>query len=148
MARIEYSAEKDNNDVREFRTDMACTQDIAKDHELDELISEDIGTIYHEVGGQDGMYNSYPISRVIRGEKFDRVYVLDYDGGIAIIQKKGESYNGKYSDFNIVTLGEDDAWFFLNSCRLYEPVCTTKKDFVYLLSEALSLFNNIENNGK
>lgn len=143
MARIEYEALKDHDkDLLQFREDVACTQALKEDYELDELIAEDIGNIYREVGYQDGMYNNFPISRVIRGEKCDRVYVLDSGGGVAIIQYKGD--NPEYNSFNIVTLGEDDAYFFLNSRRLYEDVICSKKDFVYLLSEALSLFNNIK----
>ena len=81
--------------------------------------------------------DNFPISRVYRDNNTVRVYALDSKGGIAII-----SYKNKR--FQILTLGEDDAWHFLNSRRIYEDYCGSKQSFVYLLSEALSLFNNIE----
>lgn len=143
MQSIEYSLKTDVSDeVREFRREVACTQALVEDHDLRELIRDDIGAIYNEVGGQDGMYDNFPISRVIRGDRFDRVYVLSMDGGVAIINEKFPDSN--VGTFQIVTLGEDDAWFFLNSRRLYETCVGSKVGFVYLLSEALSLFNNIK----
>lgn len=106
-----------------------------RDMELDELISQDISNIWHEVGGQDGMYNNFPLSRVYRDKNSIRVYCLTEDGGVAIIQ---DSHG-----FKVLTLGEDDGYFFLNSANMYCSYYGNKLGFVFALSEALSLFNNI-----
>ena len=133
-----YLREFDNNDERVFnyRKDMALTQSIKEDLELDDIITNDMGNIWAEVGGQDGMYENFPITRVYRDGNTVRVYALDSSGGVAIIS------TGKYN-LQIVTLGEDDGYHFLNSRCIYESYCGSKLGFVYLLSEALSLFNNI-----
>jgi len=134
-----YLREFDNNDlsVFEYRKEMATTQAIHEDMELDNVIREDMGKIWYEVGGQDGMYENFPITRVYRDGNKVRVYALDSNGGVAIIA------NSK-SNFQIVTLGEDDAYHFLNSRCIYESYRGDKLSFISLLSEALSLFNNIE----
>lgn len=134
-----YINEYDNNrrEIFEYRKEMATKQAILEDYELDSIINNDIQDILDEVGGQDGMYENFPISRVYRDNNTVRVYALDSNGGITII-----SYKNKR--FQILTLGEDDAWHFLNSRRIYENYYGSKQSFVYLLSEALSLFNNIK----
>ena len=133
-----YIRDYDKNDgkIFSYRKEMATKQAINEDYDLDETIRIDMSKIWDEVGGQDGMYDNFPIKRVYRDNGIVRVYAIDSNGGVAIITKKNQ--------FQIVTLGEDDAWHFLNSRRIYEPYYGNKVDFVYLLSEALSLFNNIE----
>lgn len=111
------------------------TQASARDMNLDCIIGEDINTINDEVGGQDGMYSNFPISRVYRNAESIRVYCLTSQGGVAIIQIDGRP--------QVVTLGEDDGNFFLNSASLYCGFYGTKTSFVWALSEALSLFNNV-----
>ncbi len=129
--------DKNRGEVFEYRKEMATKQAINEDYDLDVMITNDMGEIWHEVGGQDGMYDNFPIKRVYRDNGVVRVYAIDGGGGVAII-----SYRGR--QFQVLTLGEDDAWHFLNSRRIYEPYYGDKVGFVYLLSEALSLFNNIE----
>jgi hypothetical protein len=133
-----YMRDYDNNreEVFKFRKEMATKQAIAEDYDLDNIITNDMGEIWHEVGGQDGMYDNFPIKRVYRDNNTVRVYAIDSGGGVAIIAGKNQ--------FQILTLGEDDGWHFLNSRRIYETFYGSKTDFVYLISEALSLFNNIE----
>lgn len=127
---------KDDAKTMAFRKEMAQTQAISEDLELDTIIAKDMGQLWGEVGGQDGMYENFPITRVYRSNDSVRVYALDGSGGVAIISKDKR--------FKIVTLGEDDGYHFLNSRTIYENYYGTKTGFVYLLSEALSLFNNIE----
>lgn len=127
--------DENRKEVFEFREEMATKQAIVEDYDLDNIITNDMGEIWHEVGGQDGMYDNFPIKRVYRDNNTVRVYAIDGGGGVAIISGKNQ--------FQILTLGEDDAWHFLNSRRIYETYYGSKTDFVYLISEALSLFNNI-----
>ena len=129
--------DKNRGEVFEYRKEMATKQAINEDYDLDETINGDMGEIWNEVGGQDGMYDNFPIKRVYRDNGVVRVYAIDSSGGVAIIA------SGK-NTFQILTLGEDDGWHFLNSRRIYETHYGSKMDFVYLISEALSLFNNIE----
>ena len=128
--------DKNREEVLEYREDMATKQAINEDYDLDNTISGDMSKIWHEVGGQNGMYDNFPIKRVYRDNGTVRAYAIDSGGGVAIIAGKNQ--------FQILTLGEDDAWHFLNSRRIYETYYGSKTDFVYLISEALSLFNNIE----
>ena len=133
-----YIRDYDNNreEVFKYREEMATTQAINEDYDLSVTITNDMGEIWHEVGGQDGMYDNFPIKRVYRDNNTVRVYAIDDGGGVAIIAGKNQ--------FQILTLGEDDGWHFLNSRRIYETFYGSKTDFVYLISEALSLFNNIK----
>lgn len=107
------------------------------DIELDKIICFDMGTIWEEVGGQDGMYDNFPIVRIYKDNQYTRCYALDSGGGVAII-----SSSSSYNQFQIVTLGEDDGYHFLNSSDVYCTYFGSKTDFVHLLSEALSIFNN------
>ena len=100
------------------------------------MIEQDMCTISNEVGGQQGMYENFPINRVYRNGEIVRVYHLTSNGGLAIIQRNEHQ--------QIVTLGEDDGHHFLNSADMYCSHYGTKFDFVYALSEVLSLFNNIK----
>lgn len=128
MTHAEYLEQQE---LIEYRN---CTQASIKDMNLNCIIDDDICTINNEVGGQDGMYSNFPISRVYRNTESIRVYCLTSQGGIAIIQINGRP--------QVVTLGEDDGNFFLNSANLYCGFYGTKTSFVWALSEALSLFNN------
>lgn len=134
-----YIRDYDGNrkEVFSFRKKMATKQAISEDLELDRIICNDMSKIWSEVGGQDGMYDSFPITRVYRDKDFVKVYALDSRGGVAIISNSKEY-------FQVLTLGEDDGWHFLNGRRIYEDYVGDKQSFVYLLSEALSLFNNIK----
>lgn len=112
--------------------DLSETDRLIKD-----IICEDMGTIWEEVGGQDGMYKNFPIVRIYRDGEYTRCYALDSNGGVAII-----SSNDLDRNFRIVTLGEDDGYHFLNSAHVYEDYYGNKTGFVHLVSEALSIFNN------
>lgn len=127
-----YDKYLDQQELIEYRK---FTQASVNDMELDYIIRKDMDIISDEVGGQQGMYNNFPISRVYRDGDSIRVYCLTSEGGIAIIEKD--------EHFKIVTLGEDDGYHFLNSAELYCDFYGTKTSFVWVLSEALSLFNNI-----
>lgn len=135
----------------EFRSDEQKLKDYNEhaiyasmdDMKLDELIASDMEKIYEEVGGQDGMYENFPISRFYRGKNGEpsRAYALDGYGGIAIISYYNKN-DKRYSEWKIVTLGEDDAYHFLNSKNLYCSYYGVKSNFLYLLSEAISMINN------
>lgn len=134
-----YINDYDHNqkEVFDYRKEMATKQAISEDLELDCIITNDMNEIWNEVGGQDGMYENFPITRVYRSDNTVRIYALDSSGGIAIVIDEN-----RY--FQILTLGEDDGSHFLNGRRIYEPCYVNKQSFVYLLSEALSLLNNIK----
>lgn len=108
-----------------------------EDEYLDNIISSDMSKIWNEVGGQDGMYENFPISRIYRDGDFTRCYALDECGGIAII-----SSNLRNDIFNMLTLGEDDGCHFLHSKDIYCSYYGNKMGFIELISLALSMFNN------
>lgn len=108
-----------------------------EDEYLDNMISSDMSRIWQEVGGQDGMYNNFPISRIYRDGDFTRCYALDECGGIAII-----SSNLRNDTFNMITLGEDDGYHFLHSRDTYCSYYGNKMSFMELTCLALSMFNN------
>ena len=118
-----------------FKEKISNASGIKEDVRLNELITNDMISIWEEVGGQDGMYENFPIFRIYRDNKIIRIYGLDGNGGVCIIVSNNE--------FQILTLGEDDAYHFLNSYRVYESYRGNKVGFLYLLSETLSYFNNI-----
>ena len=118
-----------------FKEKISNASGIKEDVRLNELITNDMISIWEEVGGQDGMYENFPIFRIYRDNKIIRIYGLDGNGGVCIIVSNNE--------FQILTLGEDDAYHFLNSYRVYEAYRGNKVGFLYLLSETLSYFNNI-----
>lgn len=60
-------------------------------------------------------------------------------GGICIMTYLNRHYGNQYQ---ILTLGEDNGWHFLNSADTYCRYYKSKLDFVSLLFEAISLFNN------
>ena len=107
------------------------------DELLGDLISLDMSRIWHEVGGQDGMYENFPISRIYRDGESTRCYALGGYGGVAIISSNSDEH-----DFKIVTLGEDDGYHFLSGCEKYCSYYGNKTGFMELLSLALSIFNN------
>lgn len=135
----------------DFRTDEQKLEDYNKsdicasidDMELDEIISRDMGTIWEEVDGQDGMYENFPITRFYRGKNGEphRAYALDAYGGVAIIAYY-DKRTKKCNNWKIVTLGEDDAYHFLNSRDLYCSYYGDKSSFLSILSEAISMMNN------
>ena len=135
---------KDTPGVADFRKEVGRTQALNEDYEMRKLITDDMSQIWSEFGGQDGMYENFPIFRVYRNKDFSRYYGLDGAGGVAIIVYNGGDVKYYNKRFQVVTLGEDDAWHFLNSRRLYEDYYGHKVGFVHLLSEVLSLFNNEE----
>lgn len=104
---------------------------------LCDIISSDMGKIWEEVGHQNGMYESFPISRIYRDGDFVRCYALDECGGIAVI-----SSNSNNGVFKIVTLGEDDGYHFLCSKDAYCNYYGDKIGFINLTCLALSMFNN------
>lgn len=113
------------------------------DMDLDNLIRKDMSEIWEEVGGQDGMYENFPIIRFYKDNKTKlcRAYALDSYGGIAIIAEYSE-WTESYNTWKIVTLGEDDGYHFLNSSNLYCSYINNKNSFIALLSEAISIMNN------
>ena len=120
--------------VKVFKERILNSDDIIEDVRLNELITNDMNSILSEVGGQDGMYKNFPIFRIYRGD-IVRVYGLDGYGGVCIIVKDNK--------FQVLTLGEDDAYHFLTSHRIYQTYSGNKVGFLHLLSETLSYFNNI-----
>lgn len=113
------------------------------DMELDKIITNDIGVIWDEVGGQEGMSKNFPIIRFYKDNKTKlcRAYGLDSGGGIAIIAEYSE-WTESYNTWKIVTLGEDDEYYFLNSSNLYCSYIENKNSFIALLSEVISIMNN------
>ena len=109
------------------------------DEELEKTIERDMSEIWKECGGQCGVYENFPISRIYRDKESIRCYALDSGGGICIMTYLDRRYGNKYQ---ILTLGEDDGWHFLNSADTYCRYYKSKLDFVSLLFEAVSLFNN------
>ena len=118
--------------LKEYNNDLYAS---FEDMELDEIISKDMMTIWQEVGGQDGMYENFPITRFYKGENNIpyRAYALDSGGGIAIIAYINMK-NRDSDRYKIVTLGEDDGYHFLNSADLYNSYYGIKSEFLYLLS--------------
>ena len=88
------------------------------------------------------MYDNFLIVRFYRGDDNIpyRAYALESGGGIAIISYINKSYY--YKGYKIVALGEDDGFHFLNGRDLYCDYFGDKKDFLFLLSEAISMLNN------
>ena len=126
--------------VEEFRERISQTQAIEEDYKMREIINEDISQIYEEQGYQDGMMDKRPFSCVRRGGGYVRIYVFLPSGGLGIFSEEGN----KEARRQIFTLGEDDGWYFLHGRRIYEEVWCSKSEFVYGLSELLSMWNNIE----
>lgn len=98
---------------------------------INDIIVEDIDSILVSIG-EDGIYNSGDIiKRVIRDNKYTKIYVLDVScGGIVIIK----SLYG----YSLITLSEDDGYFYPSNISISDKV-----SFVYIMSEAISMLNNI-----
>ena len=98
---------------------------------FEDVISQDINDILESLG-QDAVYTmGDAVKRVIRDDNLVRIYVFDVqNGGLAIIKNK--------YGYTIVTLGEDDGYFFPGAMSL-----DYKVSFIYLMGEAISLLNNI-----
>ena len=107
---------------------------IKYDIQLLNIIREDISEIYREVGGQDGMYEHLSFCRIFRGKPYNRVYSLGFHGGLVLISGENQ--------YQILTLAEDDGYFYPVCSNVFESICGNKTDFVYLLSSLISAFNN------
>lgn len=118
-----------------YREMSYLRQRIHEDDLLDSIVTDDMNRIQNEVGGQDGMYRNFPIFRIYRDENGVRAYGLDGSGGVMIYQ------NPDHNFYQVLTLGEDDALHFLSSSRIFSTYSGKKFDFIYLLTETLSLFN-------
>lgn len=127
-------------DLNRFRTDLSSAQALEEDFLTNNVICYDMQELTNELGGQDGIYSNLPITRVYRDENFVRVYALDAYGGVAII---ATTIDKNLKRYQIVELGEDDAFYFMHGRRVYEDYHGTKDNFVNLLSKALSAFNNV-----
>lgn len=113
------------------------THDIA----LSNIISNDLGIIRFDEEILQEPQPTLPITRIFRDGEFIRCYALDNHGGMAIISSNNDNR------FQIVTLGEDDGIHFINGNEAYCSYYGSKPEFVNLLCEALSIFNNnIESN--
>lgn len=135
-----YSNDNDIDDYQEEENYEASKEDV----ELDNLIKFDMGNIWDEVGGQDGMYENFPIVRFYRSKNGEphRAYALDSNGGVAIIIYDKKITNEYFTKWKILTLGEDDGYHFLNSTNLYESYFGDKPQFLNLLCNAISTMNN------
>jgi hypothetical protein len=102
------------------------------DIKLNNIIRDDMQTM--SSNDTDGLYDSTPVTRIYRDGGIVRCYAISSYGGVCIVSRNGY--------YQIVTLGEDDDYHFLNSADIYCGYFGNKADFVNLLSEALSIFNN------
>ena len=115
---------------------VSKTSNIKRDIQLLNTIKEDISNIYEEVGGQDGMYENFPFYKIFRGKPYNRIYALNSSGGLALI-----SENNRYQ---IITLGEDDGYFYPTCQNIFESIYGKRGMFVELLGMLISAFNNNE----
>ena len=106
------------------------------DISLSNIISNDLGIIRFDEEMSQKPQPTLPITRIFRDSEFIRCYALDNYGGIAIISKSNDKH------FQIVTLGEDDGSHFLIGENTYCSYHGNKHEFIHLLWEALSIFNN------
>ena len=98
----------------------------------EDLIREDIGVIMKSLPQDEIYFLGDIVKRVLRDENTTRIYVLDVSNcGVAIIKN--------IYGYSIIPLGEDDGYFFPGYMKARDKV-----SFVYIMSEALSLLNNIE----
>ena len=98
---------------------------------INDIIIEDIDSILKSIN-DDELYNSGDIiKRVIRSDEYTRIYVLDISCGGIVILKSMYGYS-------LITLSEDDGYFFPDSIFIDD-----KTSFVYIISEAISILNNI-----
>ena len=106
------------------------------DISLSDIISNDLAIIRFDEEILQEPQPTLPITRIFRDGEFIRCYALDNHGGIAIISKNDVIH------FQIVTLGEDDGSHFLIGENTYCSYYGDKHEFIHLLCEALSIFNN------
>lgn len=147
----------------------------AEDMALERIITEDMAEICDRKGGQDGLCESFPFSfmeeSVVKEDKsynsstgittyFKQVcirsYALGGNGGVAIIDNRSYLCHGDnvspYSKYEccgstqqIVTLGEDDCFHFLNSKDVYSSCYNYGDDsgyFLGLLKMATKTYEN------
>ena len=128
-------------EVKNFAEQIADTQRIWEDMDLTNLVREEtyliMGEATHDKDGNWVDYDGRPLFKVFRDEDEIRIYGIDGAGGIVLIQ------HGQHH-VQIVTLGEDDGSYFLNSANIYERYYGGHTGFTFLLSEVLSYYNNIE----
>ena len=122
--------------IRFINSVVSRALNIKYDVQLLNIIREDISKIYREVGGQYGMYEHLSFCRIFRGEPYNRVYSLGFHGGLVLISGENQ--------YQILTLAEDDGYFYPVCSNVFESVCGNKTDLVYLLSSLISAFNNNE----
>lgn len=163
----------DKTDLFDFIKDVAHTSNIEDDFLLDVVINSDMCKVWDEVGGQDGMYENFPIFRQYKSiEKnntyhdtyydedreyeveYIRTYGLDSEGGICILEKRTHCKGGKNinpyitSRFQLLTLGEDDAFHFLKSRNLYEDYYGSLDSFTKLLNKTIKFWKNGNKNNE
>lgn len=162
---------KQSHAIFEFRKDMFETQRICEDFELTNIIREDMSYIQLEKGGEEGMYDAFPFSftqKSIVAEweeyldyykancKFKREiirsYTLDGSGGVVIVETRTYSHfedssreDGCCTRFQILTLGEDDSYHFLNGARIYETFYGNKDEFIELMENTIKEYKNNKN---
>ena len=126
--------------IKNFREDISNAQRIEEDMELTDLLREEtyliMGEATHDKDGNWIDYDGRPLFKVFRDKDEIRIYGIDGAGGVVLIE------NGNH--VQIVTLGEDDGSYYLNSARIYETYYGGRTGFMYLLSEVLSFYNNIK----
>lgn len=133
-----YKIRQEN--IKNFREDIANTQRIEDDMDLTDLVRgetiEIINDISKDIDGNYVDYDGSPVFKVFRDKDGVRIYGLDGGGGIVLIE------HGQY--VRILTLGEDDGSYFLNGARIYESYYGGRTGFMFLLSEVLSFYNNMK----
>ena len=126
--------------IKNFQEDIANAQRIEEDMELTDLLREEtyliMGEATHDKDGNWIDYDGRPLFKVFRDKDEVRIYGIDSAGGVVLIE------NGNH--VQIVTLGEDDGSYFLNSAHIYETYYGGRTGVMYLLSEVLSYYNNIK----
>ena len=126
--------------IKNFQEDIANAQRIEEDMELTDLLREEtyliMGEATHDKDGNWIDYDGRPLFKVFRDKDEVRIYGIDGAGGVVLIE------NGNH--VQIVTLGEDDGSYFLNSAHIYETYYGGRTGVMYLLSEVLSYYNNIK----
>ena len=126
--------------IKNFREEIANKQRIEEDMELTDLVREETYVIMGEATyDKDGNWIDYdgrPLFKVFRDKDEIRIYGIDGAGGVVLIE------HGHH--VKIVTLGEDDGSYFLNSANIYESYYGGRTGFMFLLSEVLSFYNNIK----
>lgn len=126
--------------IKNFREEIANTQQIDEDMDLTDLVREEtilmMEKATHDKDGNWIDYDGRPLFEVFRDKDEVRIYGIDCAGGIVLIQHGLR--------VQIVTLGEDDGSYFLNSANIYESYYGGRTGFMFLLSEVLSFYNNIK----